>query len=531
MHCKLPQHLSIAASNHSSIRKALPPNAVSPVIAVKFINKDHAFKIGNLKPRQLQNEIALHSHLRRHKNIIEYYASGEDVNWRWIAMELADGGDLFDKIEADVGVGEDIAHLYFTQMVNAVSYMHTKGVAHRDLKPENVLVSGDGNLKIADFGLATLFRHNGIDRTCSSVVGSPPYIAPEIVTSGKTGVGYAPGISDVWSCGIVLFVLLVGNTPWDQPTMNSYEYKEYVDFNGRANPEDEMWGTIPSGALSLLHGMLKLEPQARFSLNEIRMHPWFTRPNRHLSASGTAADPLNLATQLMESLRIDFNAPTLSQRRHNADPDGMDVDSKADPIQNISLSSLKISSSQPETPMAESPFNWERPPAAHEGISASQPSAATSALYMQREYGNAHVSTQLQDSLANDVSMSQFTATPSVPISLTQAAKRFGDIVPSHNLTRFLSPLPLTLLAQLLNDAMHRLGVPTNPVLTDEKAYIQFSTLDSRGQSLKGTVIMERWNQEAFEVRFVKSKGDPLEWRRLFKKICVHCKDAILCPG
>jgi serine/threonine-protein kinase Chk1 len=445
-------------------------------------------------------------------------------------MELADGGDLFDKIEADVGLGEDIAHLYFTQMINAVSYMHTKGVAHRDLKPENVLVSGDGNLKIADFGLATLFRHNGVDRTCTSVVGSLPYIAPEIVTSAKTGVGYVARVSDIWSCGIVLFVLLVGNTPWDQPTMNSYEYKEYADFNGRANPEDEMWRRIPNGALSLLHGMLKPEPRARFSLNEIRMHPWFTRPNRHLSESGTAADPLNLATQLMESLRIDFNAPT-SQRMSNADHDEMDEDPKADSIGNVTVSSLQISSTQPETPMAESPFNWERPPAVHEGISASQPSAATSALYTHLEFGNGHVSTQLQDSLANDVSMSQFSATPSVPMSLTQAARRFGDIVPSHNLTRFLSPLPVTLLAQLLGDALHRLGVPTNPVLNDEQAYIQVSTVDSRRQSLKGTVIIERWNQEAFEVRFVKAKGDPLEWRRFFKKICVHCKDAILCPG
>ena len=74
-------------------------------------------------------------------------------------MELAEGGDLFDKIESDVGVGEDVAHLYFTQLISAMTYMHSKGVGHRDLKPENILLSAEGNLKIADFGLATLFEY------------------------------------------------------------------------------------------------------------------------------------------------------------------------------------------------------------------------------------------------------------------------------------------------------------------------------------------------------------------------------------
>jgi serine/threonine-protein kinase Chk1 len=465
--------------------------------------------------------------LRRHKNIIEFYAAGEDVNWKWIAMELADGGDLFDKIEADVGVGEDIAHFYFNQLISAISYMHTKGVAHRDLKPENVLVTGDGNLKVADFGLATLFELKGQRRMANSVVGSPPYIAPEIVATSKTGMGYAPDVSDVWSCGIVLFVLLVGNTPWDEPTMRSYEYKEFVDFNGRANPEDELWSKIPAGVLSLLYGMLKLEPQMRFGLNEVRTHPWFTRPNRHLNSSGQAADPINLATQMMQSLRIDFNAPVSSQRRRAVeDPNSMDIDTAN---QGHSTASQKIASTQPITPMAESPFDWERPPTLQEGISASQPN--TSFLDAHQYASSTQVSPYLQDSLANDVSMSQFTATPQVPFSLTQAAKRFGDIVPSHNLTRFLSPLPLALLAQLLNDALHRLGVPSNPIVGDDKAYIRIAMQDSRGQGLKGSVMVERWNQEAFEVRFVKATGDPLEWRRLFKKICVHSKDAILVPG
>ncbi|MGQ7482995.1 protein kinase domain-containing protein, partial [Streptococcus suis] len=96
---------------------------------------------GKISARQLQLEVTVHKHVTGHNNIISFYQTGEDHIWRWIAMELAEGGDLFDKIEADEGVGEDIAHVYFSQLVSAVSYMHSKGVGHRDIKPENMLLT------------------------------------------------------------------------------------------------------------------------------------------------------------------------------------------------------------------------------------------------------------------------------------------------------------------------------------------------------------------------------------------------------
>ena len=145
-------------------------------------------------------------------------------------MEYAEGGDLFDKIEADVGVSEDIAHFYFTQLISGVSYMHSKGVGHRDIKPENILLSNAGNLKIADFGLATLFEYQGQTKLSTTMCGSPPYIAPEVISCSKStqsrnapkASGYSANLVDIWSCGVVLFVLLVGNTPWDEPTSQSW---------------------------------------------------------------------------------------------------------------------------------------------------------------------------------------------------------------------------------------------------------------------------------------------------------------------
>jgi len=512
-----------------SIRKAIPKDRPTPIVAVKFINKEHAFKIGRLKPKQMQTEMVLHEHLKRNKNIIEFMGHGQDDSWLWIAMELAEGGDLFDKIEADVGVGGDIAHFYFTQLINAVSYMHTKGIAHRDLKPENILLSADGNLKVADFGLATLFQHHGKTKVSKAVVGSPPYMAPEIVQSAGKEPGYEPNVADIWSCAVVLFVLLVGNTPWDEPTSRSFEFKDFVSLGGRGNlEEDELWARIPPGVLSLIHGMLKLDTKKRLSLNDIRIHPWFTQQNHHLNNSGQAADPIKLATQMMENLRVDFNVPTPSQRRGPSHSDPMELDHQPPQAVCSELDQLKISSTQPGAPMAEDPFGWERR-TFDDSVSASQPLHA-----FEARMSSTQLSPHISNILANDISLSQFSCTPSVPLSRTQAARKFNDIVPSHTNARFVSTLPLKLLAEFVSNALHRMGVQAAPNMRQDNqahsAYLQVSTKDDRGQGMKGTIIMESCGPDVHEVRFVKAKGDPLEWRRFFKRVCFHCKDAIIVP-
>ncbi|KAF2085858.1 Pkinase-domain-containing protein [Saccharata proteae CBS 121410] len=516
---------TIGQGAYAFVRKAVPLNASTPVIAVKFINKDHAYKAGRLKPQQLLTEVTLHKHLGKHKYIIECLTYGEDALYTWIAMELAEGGDLFDKIEADEGVGEDVAHFYFSQLISAVSYMHNKGVAHRDIKPENMLLSGEGDLKLSDFGLAALFNMNGRVRLCNSVCGSPPYIAPEIVVGKRTKAadvleqGYEANISDIWSCGIVLFVLLVGNTPWDEPTKRSFEFNEYVETNGRTT--DELWKKVPTDVTSLLRGMLKLDPRARFTLDEIRTHPWFARETAYRTRDGDPKNPLGRATQMLESLRIDFNAqPTASQPEQVRNLDPMELDSYPP----------KFASTQPETPIADTPFDWERPPrlAIAQTTSASQPGTTTKP--------EPYVSRELLNYIVDDPSLSQFTPTPSVPLSLTQAARRFDDIVPAYSLAHFLSPLSISLLLPLISEALHRLGVPV-PALPegaqaerDDEAYIRVKTVDGRQQGLNGTIAVERWNEELFEVRFVKVKGDPLEWRRFFKKVVVLCKEGVLVP-
>ncbi|KAJ5606516.1 hypothetical protein N7510_009297 [Penicillium lagena] len=512
---------TIGQGAYACIKKACPLTSETPVFAVKYVHKDYAARHGKISARQLQLEVTVHRHVSGHKNIIEFYQTGEDEIWRWIAMELAEGGDLFDKIEADEGVGEDIAHVYFSQLASAVSFMHSKGVGHRDIKPENMLLTADGNLKIADFGLAALFEYKGTRKLSTTFCGSPPYIAPEVVTCstrGQTkGAGYHPDLVDIWSCGIVLFVLLAGNTPWDSPTDDSYEFHEYMATKARTT--DELWQRLPPATLSLLRGMLAVDPKNRFSLEDVRRHPWYTRSNKFLSDEGKLRDPINLATSMFESLHIDFNQDPLSQNRKNArrgsDPMDMDMDEQ---------SAGQISSTQPEMLGGSMLMDWDSPQLASEVFSSTQP--AGKPFTSQDHY--------LANHLEDEPSMSQFSQQPSVPVSRTQNAQRFQDIVPSRPMTRFFSAWELKLLVPLICEALHRLGVPVPampPVgLGDTSAMVRVVAKDGRMCPLQGKVLFECVSEGLFEVEFVKIKGDPLEWRRFFKKVAILCKDAIFKP-
>jgi serine/threonine-protein kinase Chk1 len=488
-----------------------------------------------LRAKQIELEFSLHERLGRHANIIHFLAAGQDDAWIWLALELAEGGDLFDKIEADEGVGVDVAHLYFTQLVEAIGWCHGKGIAHRDIKPENMLLSDRGDLKLADFGLATQFLspRTGERKTCGMVCGSPPYIAPEILKCGQANLkrkndedktGYSPDASDVWSCAIVLFVLLAGNTPWDCPVEEeSWEFAEYLRTKGR--PEDELWEKIPQDSLSLVRGMLKVLPAERMSLDAVKQHPWFTRTNPQMDAKGRAADPVGLATQMLERLRIDFDKGVPESQP--APVEALDFSQPTQPSAAASTSKewSDFASTQPETPIADTAFDWEAPPRPG-GASLSQPVTTHSNM--------PAISANFLAQLSDDPAMSQFTATPTVPLTLTQAARQFRDIMPSH--------LPATPLTNLILTSLHRLSIPvpslpasvlTNPLANPEGALsIRVKTLDSRQQPLHGSVVVEKSGDERIlSVRFVKAKGDPIGWRRLFKSVAVLCREAVLTPS
>lgn len=109
------------------------------------------------------------------------------------------------------------AQKYFRQLISAVEYLHSRGVAHRDLKPENLLLDKNDNLKVSDFGLATVFRVRGLERQLNTRCGTMPYVAPEVLLGN-----YHAQPADLWSCGVILVALLAGG---NNSKMNYYLHK------------------------------------------------------------------------------------------------------------------------------------------------------------------------------------------------------------------------------------------------------------------------------------------------------------------
>lgn len=119
----------------------------------------------------IQKEVLIHKTLN-HENVIKYFSSFQQLDKFYIILEYASGGELFDRIEPDFGMNNDLAHKYFCQLISGVDYLHSKGIVHRDIKPENLLLNDLDHIKIADFGLATLFQYRGNERMLTSPCGT-----------------------------------------------------------------------------------------------------------------------------------------------------------------------------------------------------------------------------------------------------------------------------------------------------------------------------------------------------------------------
>ncbi|KAG8832877.1 ATP-dependent Lon protease pim1 [Serendipita sp. 399] len=195
----------------------------------------------------------------------------------YLLMEMAHGGDLFDKIAPDVGVEDDLAHYYMEQLMAGLSYIHDQGVCHRDLKPENLLLSIDGVLKLCDFGLCAVFQYKG------SLAYDGAYDAPPI---------------DVWGSGIILFTLLLGTTPWDEATVSSPEFMAYV--NGSIWTQHP-WSTVSQAAKSP-------NPADRPTIGDVKGHPWFLRQSQFATQS-TGDMALHLTKSLRDTGDMDIAQP------------------------------------------------------------------------------------------------------------------------------------------------------------------------------------------------------------------------------
>ncbi|KAK3327584.1 putative serine/threonine protein kinase [Cercophora scortea] len=200
--------------------------------------------------------------LLRHPHIIKLYTVIKTPAEIIMVLEYA-GGELFDYIVQHGKMKEDEARRFFQQMLCAVEYCHRHKIVHRDLKPENLLLDENLNVKIADFGLSNIMTDGNFLKTSC---GSPNYAAPEVI-GGKL---YAGPEVDVWSCGVILYVLLVGRLPFDDEHIPSLFAKI-----ARGSYMVPTW--MSPGASSLIKKMLVVNPVQRATIDEIRQDPWFLK--------------------------------------------------------------------------------------------------------------------------------------------------------------------------------------------------------------------------------------------------------------
>ncbi|QPG73317.1 hypothetical protein FOA43_000627 [Brettanomyces nanus] len=213
-------------------------------------------------PYGIEREIIIMK-LISHPNIMGLYDVWENQNELYLVLEYVEGGELFDYLINHGRLTEREAAHYFRQIIDAVAYCHKFQICHRDLKPENILLDRNKNIKIADFGMAALeTRQKLLETSC----GSPHYASPEIVA----GKAYHGSPSDVWSCGVILFALLTGHLPFDDPSIRTLLMKVQA---GRFH----MPSALSSEAKGLIWSMLKVKPSDRISIDKISSHPFLKK--------------------------------------------------------------------------------------------------------------------------------------------------------------------------------------------------------------------------------------------------------------
>lgn len=254
-------------------------------VAIKIIDKNKVLKVGMME--QIKREISV-MRLVRHPNIVELYEVMATKTKIYFVMEYVKGGELFNKV-AKGKLKEGAARKYFQQLISAVDYCHSRGVCHRDLKPENLLLDENGNLKVTDFGLSALAESKQQDGLLHTTCGTPAYVAPEVINRK----GYDGCKADIWSCGVILYVLLAGYLPFqDSNLMEMYRKIGKGDFKFPS------W--FAPDVRKLLLRILDPNPSTRMSMSKIKENSWF--------CVGLVSQRLDIETEEKQLAPIDYDA-------------------------------------------------------------------------------------------------------------------------------------------------------------------------------------------------------------------------------
>mmetsp|Transcript_43746 Transcript_43746/g.70130 ORF Transcript_43746/g.70130 Transcript_43746/m.70130 type:complete len:824 (-) Transcript_43746:425-2896(-) len=230
-------------------------------VAIKILNRADIKKHGLIN--SVRTEVTALQLIPKHKHIVNLIEVLESKLTLYLVLELVSGGELFDKIKLEGKLNEDVARHYYRQLISALEFMHERKICHRDLKLENLLVDQDGVLKVTDFGLSGLHTGSG-DQVFKTTLGSPNYVAPEVLI----GRGYDGFKADIWSSGVILYVLLAGFLPFDEDNANEL-FKKICTGDFRF-PQ-----TFSNDVIDLLNNVLVVDPVKRYTLHDIKTHSWF----------------------------------------------------------------------------------------------------------------------------------------------------------------------------------------------------------------------------------------------------------------
>lgn len=236
-------------------------------VAIKVIDKEKILKGGLIA--HIKREISILRRVR-HPNIVQLFEVMATKAKIYFVMEYVRGGELFNKV-AKGRLKEEVARKYFQQLISAVGFCHARGVYHRDLKPENLLLDEAGDLKVSDFGLSAVSDQMRQDGLFHTFCGTPAYVAPEVLARK----GYDASKVDIWSCGVILFVLMAGYLPFhDQNIMAMYKkiYKGEFRCPRWFSPE----------LARLLTRLLDTNPETRITIPEIMENRWFKKGFKHI---------------------------------------------------------------------------------------------------------------------------------------------------------------------------------------------------------------------------------------------------------
>jgi calcium-dependent protein kinase len=239
----------------------------SSLRAVKIIIKK---KFSEKQRHKLIKEVMILKSLD-HPNIVKIYEYFQDKDYIYIVMELVRGKELYQYITEAAPLSENLSATIFRQVLAAVSYMHMRNIAHRDLKPENILFDGSV-IKIIDFGTAKKFNPT---KKMKGFHGSSYYIAPEVIRQSYSKE------CDVWSCGVILYILLSGSPPF-------YGNNDAEIFSAISKGEFRMdlkdFEVVSEEVKDLINRMLKKDVRARITIAGALSHPWFNRFGKALAA-------------------------------------------------------------------------------------------------------------------------------------------------------------------------------------------------------------------------------------------------------